>query len=204
VEDVAWDWIDIPDELLEKAETASALVFGSLAQREEHNRRQLARLRECCRQGWFVFDVNLRPPFDPAERIWALGQKADLIKLNEAELQQLLGQTLQPDQWAEGTRRMAHQTGCPRICLTAGAAGAGLLINSTWYWSPGRSIRVQDTVGAGDSFLAALTAGLLTGDRSPQQILDQACRLAEFVAGQKGATPAYSVTDQGKILPKQE
>ena len=48
VEDVAWDWIEIPTEHRERLRDVSALVFGSLAQRSEHNREQLQSLRDLC------------------------------------------------------------------------------------------------------------------------------------------------------------
>ncbi len=48
---------------------------------------------------------------------------------------------------------------------------------------------VIDTVGAGDAFLAALTIGLLRGQEIGQ-LSESACRIAEFVCSQSGATPA--------------
>ena len=51
------------------------------------------------------------------------------------------------------------------------------------------AVLVADTVGAGDAYTAALALGLLAGD-APQQILEHAHRVAEFVCTQPGATPA--------------
>jgi fructokinase len=50
---------------------------------------------------------------------------------------------------------------------------------------------VKDTIGAGDSLVAALLAGLLAG-REDAATLAQACRIGEWVAGHDGATPAYN------------
>ena len=55
---------------------------------------------------------------------------------------------------------------------------------------PGRRVQVADTVGAGDAFLAALVAHLLGGALSDGDCLARACRLGEWVASQRGATPA--------------
>jgi len=52
-------------------------------------------------------------------------------------------------------------------------------------------VRVADTVGAGDAFLASLINHLLTGRISDWEILARACRLGEWVAARRGATPAY-------------
>ena len=62
VENVAWDWIELPAHPPEFVSQARALIFGTLAQRAEHNRKQFARLCELCGQALKVFDVNLRPP----------------------------------------------------------------------------------------------------------------------------------------------
>jgi fructokinase len=53
------------------------------------------------------------------------------------------------------------------------------------------AVEVVDTVGAGDAFLAALVAHLLTGRLPDSAILARACRLGEWVATRRGATPAY-------------
>jgi fructokinase len=47
---------------------------------------------------------------------------------------------------------------------------------------------VVDTVGAGDSYTAALALGLLSG-KAPEDILRIAHRVADFVCTQPGATP---------------
>ena len=51
---------------------------------------------------------------------------------------------------------------------------------------------MADTVGAGDAFLASLLAELLKGRMLPQRTLARACRLGEWVASQRGATPEYA------------
>ena len=46
VEDVAWDWIEPQDEVLQMAERGASLLFETLAQRSEHNRKRLDALLE--------------------------------------------------------------------------------------------------------------------------------------------------------------
>ena len=199
VEDVAWDWIDLSVDSLARALHCSALVFGSLAQRTENNRRQLATLLELCPTALKVFDVNLRPPYASTERIWALAERADLIKLNNEELAQLLNETIPPGDSEGAVRHFAKCARVTKVCLTAGATGAGLLLDNDWFWESARPVQVRETVGAGDAFLAALLSGLLEAKLPPAEILRRACRLAEFVVTQDGATPAYSVDDQGNV-----
>jgi fructokinase len=203
VEDVAWDWIEPDEEVLEMANRGASLLFGTLAQRSEHNRKQLSAVLGKMAGGLRIYDVNLRPPFDDAELIRHLAGRADLIKLNDEELEvitQGLYPTLSLDKAA---LEYAAQVDCQRLCVTAGARGAGLLAGDKWYWVDGRPVVVRDTVGAGDSFLAALIHGLVgTVRRTPAEILTRACRLGEFVASSDGATPQYSVAPDGTVYPQ--
>jgi len=197
VEDVAWDWIE-PHQS-EMIRSASALVFGSLAQRSVHNRKELGRLRQLCPGTLTVFDVNLRAPFDSAQLVWSLAESVDVIKLNDDEARRLLAHDFGTAQLEHAARQLSDKTDCPRVCITAGAEGAGLLENSHWTWAASRPIQVKDTIGAGDSFLAALVHGLLS--KLPhEETLSRACRLAEFVASSDGATPPYNVSLSGDIF----
>lgn len=203
VEDVAWDWIEPDEEVFEMAERGASLLFGTLAQRSEHNRKQLSAVLEKVDGGLRIYDVNLRPPFDDASLIKHLAGNADLIKLNDEELEVVthgLFPTLPLDKAA---REYAAQVGCERLCITAGARGAALLEGGRWHWVDGRPVVVRDTVGAGDSFLAALIHGLVGPiKRTPLEILTRACRLGEFIASSDGATPHYKVAPDGTVYPQ--
>lgn len=200
--DVAWDHIQVSIELIEAARHASALVFGTLAARSADNRARLAELRQAASGAMQIYDVNLRPPFDDHQLIRELARDVDLIKLNDDELGDLLGQPATTDSLARMVIDFSRRFECPRVCVTAGARGAGLLMGNEWYWANGRAIIVRDTIGAGDAFLASLIAGLLSGDKesiSPQEALERACRLGEFVAASDGATPSYHLTPGGDV-----
>ncbi len=199
VEDVAWDWIQLPKNPPKFIKQASAIIFGSLAQRAKYNRKQFERLCGLCGKALKIFDVNLRPPYDTAKLVWSLAKSADVIKLNDDEATRLLEKNYSTKQLERAARHLSQRTGCSCVCITAGSHGAGLLMDSKWTWVPSRPVKVKDTVGAGDSFLAALVHGLLCGGKSARQILSRACRLAEFVAAHEGATPAYTVSTSGKI-----
>ncbi|MEW6302047.1 MAG: PfkB family carbohydrate kinase [Verrucomicrobiota bacterium] len=200
VENVAWDCIDVPPAVLKLAPHCGAVVYGTLAQRSEHNYDQLGALLSLCPNALKVFDVNLRAPYDSADRVWALARHATLIKLNDQELGRLMNELLPLAELGDAVRRFARRSGVERVCLTAGAAGAGLLMDGTWHWEPARPVLVRDSVGAGDAFLAALLFGLLQRADAPAEVLRKACRLAEFVVTQDGAAPAYRVNDQGIAL----
>lgn len=200
VEDVAWDWIEPDEEVLEMAERGASLLFGTLAQRSKHNRKQLDAVLEKMAGGLKIYDINLRPPFDDAETIEYLATKSNLIKLNDEELEVVTHGVYPAMSLEKAAREYAAQVGCQRLCVTAGARGAGLLDVEKWYWVDGRNVVVKDTVGAGDSFLAALIHGLVgPTSRPPDAILTRACRLGEFVASSDGATPHYTVAPDGTV-----
>jgi fructokinase len=203
VEDVAWDWIEPDEEVLEMASRGASLLFGTLAQRSEHNRKRLAAVLQKMSGGLRIYDVNLRPPFDDAELIRHLAGQADLIKLNDEELEVVTHGQYPKLSLDKAAREYAAQVGCKCLCVTAGARGAGLLDGDEWSWVDGRTVVVRDTVGAGDSFLAALIHGLVGPvSRTPAEILTRACRLGEFVASSDGATPQYSVAPDGTVYPQ--
>ena len=82
-------------------------------------------------------------------------------------------------------------TNTQHICVTLGKNGALLFINNVFFTNTGYPVKVKDTVGAGDSFLASLINELLR-NQSPQKALDFACAVGAMVAGRDGANPEIS------------
>ena len=60
------------------------------------------------------------------------------------------------------------------------------------YYHGGFHVKVADTVGSGDSFLAGLTYKLLN-NAAPQEAVTFACALGALVASHHGATPEISL-----------
>lgn len=191
---VAWDQILITEDTVRAAVDAQAIVFGSLALRSPINRAGLDRLLTVLpKSAWRVFDVNLRAPHDDLLLVREMAKSATLVKLNAEEAARIvLGATSEQSGSPEPlARSLNHNCGCAMVCITAGARGAGLLINDKWYWCDGQPVEVADTVGAGDAFLAKLVSLLLPSDVDPAAALASACRHGEWVASQRGATPTY-------------
>lgn len=61
-------------------------------------------------------------------------------------------------------------------------------MNNTFYKSAGYKIKVEDTVGAGDSFLATLIDNLLN-QKNPKNANEYACAVGALVASKEGANP---------------
>ncbi len=190
LEPVAWDRIPVDERVTARAETADAVVYGTLAQRGDFNRGQIRALLALERP-FKVYDVNLRPPYDDLELVAELARSADLLKLNEEELYRLLPRDRQSTPLEPATRRLSDTTGVPRICVTRAEKGAVYLAEGEWFAAEGRQVGVRDTVGAGDGFLAVFLANSLGGSHPPQRVLENACRFGEFIATRDGAVPAY-------------
>ena len=191
---VAWDQIIAGDDAVQAAFAARALVHGSLALRSTLNCASLDRLCAVMpADAWRVFDVNLRPPHDDLVLVRERANGASLLKLNSDEAARLTrGESSEPPGDEETMARALSEThGCPRVCITCGSRGAGLLVGGDWLWEPGLAVAVVDTVGAGDAFLARLLSELLAANKAPAEALASACRHGEWVASESGATPAY-------------
>ena len=191
---VAWDQITVAEDATRAAVGAHAVVYGSLAQRTPFNRAALERLFSVLpAEAWRVFDVNLRAPHDDLDLVRDLAASATLLKLNADEAARIVlgADREEPGSEEALARALAQDRDTRIVCITAASRGAGLLIDGTWHWEDGQPVEVADTIGAGDAFLARLLSHLLIGDRSPAEALISACRHGEWVASQRGATPAY-------------
>lgn len=190
-EPVSWDNIVVTPELLAQARNSSAIVFGTLACREAVTRNTLYEMLDET-SALTVFDVNLRAPHYQLDTIQTLAAKAKVIKMNEEEADLLIGRgsgSLK-DKIIEFQRTYHPQT----ICVTRGDKGAILWHDDEFFEHPGFKVDVVDTVGAGDSFLATLTTGLLNNEPM-QQIVARACCVGAFVTSKQGATPSYNIEE---------
>ena len=188
----AWDAIEATDELLGRAQQAQCIVFGSLAQRQKVARATLERVWRS--KALMVFDINLRPPHEDMDAIRKSLQRADVVKINRAELMKLGGWYGLPKTERDATAALSAKFSCPVVCVTRGRDGAALWRDGEWTEHPGFEVEVRDTVGAGDAFLAMMLTGLLAGSDSAS-ILQNANLIGAYVATQFGAVPL----DQGQI-----
>ncbi len=189
---VAWDFIEYFDHIADQIKKSDAIIFGSLSSRNNTSRDTLFRLLD--KATFKILDINLRPPFYTKELLLALMKKSDFIKLNDEELEEVCisfeidsKKTLE-----EKVKVLAEYTKTDQICVTKGKNGALLFFNETFYHNSGYKVKVIDTVGAGDSFLATLILKLLEDQVLPQKAIDFACAVGAMVAGSKGANPTFT------------
>ncbi|MES2485154.1 MAG: carbohydrate kinase [Bacteroidota bacterium] len=186
----AWDKIVLTDYARNLVADADVLIYGSLVTRDAVSNHTLDELLK--NDVYKVFDVNLRAPHYTIEKLEALMLAADLVKFNDEELLEIasaLGSayTLPEDNMAF----IAQKVNVKSICVTKGRHGAVLMWEGKLYQNGGYPVKVADTVGAGDSFLATLVTYLLTGI-GPQSAIDTACAVGALVASQPGANANIS------------
>lgn len=195
---VAWDFITYEERFSGLVKQADVLVYGSLASRNPASRDTLLRLVDQAR--YRAFDVNLRAPHYTQETLELLLGKADMVKLNAHELAELAT-------WYAGTSadereqvsRLQQRYGIAEVIVTKGANGASYYTDSAQYNCPAVRVEVKDTVGSGDSFLAAFLMQKLNGE-SGNRILEYATALAAYVTTQSGACPIYTIADINRFV----
>lgn len=147
-----------------------------------------------------VFDVNPRLPFYSGEVIQESLELATVMKMNDAEAQQVLAllglpasrRTPAQGESASGPlRRVAEQLleefpALQMVAVMRGAQGSLLVTRDEWHLHPGIPVKVADTIGAGDAFTAALIHYMLRG-ASLATLNEAGNRWGAWVASHSGA-----------------
>lgn len=186
---VAWDFIQANTTNKTAVKAADAFVFGSLAARNETTRNTLLELLKLATLK--VFDVNLRSPFYTKTLLMELLHQVDIVKMNDDELK-IIGEWLGIDDTEKKTAlQVKNHFKWQQLIITRGAQGAWLFNKNGMISSQAISIQVQDTIGSGDSFLAAFLSKFLQGEL-PEKCLQFASATGAYVATKKGGTPEFS------------
>lgn len=199
-----WQWAE--EELAGALDGVAALHCGSVAMTTPPGDAVLGRLvRDAARTATVTYDPNCRPLLMGAAaevrpRVEALVAAADVVKVSEEDLHWLAPGTPAEQvvrSWLDLGPGLVVLTLGPRGALAVGAAAGTVHV-------PGRAVVVADTVGAGDSFMAALVwglhrRGLLGADRRPAlralaaeditAVVASAVRASAITCGRVGADP---------------
>lgn len=188
-ESPAWDFISWSDELGALAEDSQCVCFGTLAQRHEESRRTIRRfLAHMPADSWRIFDVNLRRNFWNESTIIRSLQLANVLKLNGDELTVVAQACGVTSRGTDALKAILEQFDLRLVAYTDGKHGATLVNDNEVNFCPAPKVKVADTVGAGDSFTAAMSLGLLQ-DWTLEHVNRQAVQVAAYVCTQPGATP---------------
>ncbi|MHC4645635.1 MAG: carbohydrate kinase family protein [Planctomycetota bacterium] len=188
-ENVAWDFIPWEPRLAELAALNDAVCFGSLCQRSQVSHSAVrdfldATRPECIR----LFDINLRQSYFNKGTVRTMLELSNVLKLNDEELPVVAKLLDLAGSQDELFAQLTENYGLRMIAVTRGAHGSRLYAQGRSSEHRGFPAHVADTVGAGDSFAAAIALGLLHG-RTLDEINEFANRLASFVCCESGATP---------------
>lgn len=189
VQPVAWDYLNVSLRNTKAVEGAKAIVYGSLAARTERTRDTLLSLLASASEALKVFDVNLRAPFYSRELLEKLLEKADIVKMNEEELALISGWYFKDKDPFELAKKVKEYFNLTILMITQGGKGAFLVDGANEIKSVrARQIKVKDTIGSGDSFLAGFLYQYLNNE--PLIVcLEFASRTGALVATMRGATP---------------
>jgi fructokinase len=201
VPNVAYDRISLTDTLMEAAETADCLCFGTLAQRASVSRATLVEVLERAATALKFLDINLRKDcFDDRSVDFSLGQ-ADILKLNEDEAD-AIGRMLEIRHGSipDFCKAIVEEYGL-RFCLvTLGDKGAfGLSSDGGRTYTPGYKVALADSLGSGDAFSAGFVHKTLHG-ASLEQAVSFGNMLGAVVATQTGATAPVAREDLDKFV----
>lgn len=196
---VAWDFIDWQNNFNELMASAKYFVYGSLASRNDHSRKTLFKLLELAPQK--VFDINLRAPHYEKNNLINLLQKTDLLKMNLEELDYVGGWFCNHTSVEDKMKAIIEKLNLSVFVVTKAGDGATLYMNEQFYNHTGYKVKVADTVGSGDAFLAGLLASIIN-KASPEEALEHAARLGSFIAMQNGGMHDYDLKDVLNIFEK--
>ncbi len=192
VKPVAWDFIARKEANIKLVQEAGYFVFGSLAARSRRSKTSLLQLLENANKK--VLDINLRPPHFNKRIITELLEKADIIKMNQAELELITGWFASFKSLEDRMEVVQERFNISTLIVTLGADGALLLKEGHLYSHPGFKVQVADTIGSGDCFLAAFISQMLA-QKPPVETLEFASGVGAFITSKKGGCPAYKLSD---------
>jgi len=199
--DVAYDYIELTDPLLQAASGADCLCFGTLAQRNSTSRKTLAAVIEHAPKSLKILDINLRKDCYNQESVTSSLKKSDILKLNDEELAELAEMlSLSGSTMPDYCRQLLGKWALAYCLVTLGDKGVfAASKEGEEVHVPGYKVRLADALGSGDAFTAGFINKLLRGES-----LARACEfgniLGAIVATQAGATAGVNSEDISEFV----
>jgi fructokinase len=190
--DVAWDYIELTYESSKLASQLDAVCFGSLAQRNSVSHNSITKfLKLLPEHALKIFDINLRQNFYNKQLINESLMISNILKINDDELliiAKLYGWKGDAEYLC---RKLLNDYELKLLAYTCGANGSYLFSKDDQSFINTPVVKVKDTVGAGDSFTAALMVSLLNG-YTLSECHSLAVDISAFLCENEGAMPEYS------------
>jgi fructokinase len=171
------------------------IYFGTLHQVSPVAKALTSQLVSHAQNARRFYDLNLRPHAYNAALVSELMSQASVMKMNDEEVATIAKLfDYQLSSLERFCRDFADKFRWDAVCVTRGAQGCSLLIDRGFVDVPGYSIKIADTVGAGDAFAAAFVHGISSG-WPPDKVGDFANRVGALVASRHGAIPPWSIAE---------
>lgn len=155
------------------------------------------------RRRLLALDPNVRLNVEPDRDLWrervaAFAGHADIVKASSGDLE-----LLYPDLPDDGIAAGWLDAGAGLVVITRAGDGAVAYTPAGRAAAPGRSVDVVDTVGAGDSFQAALIAGLFeAGVRTRADLDGVSMGDLRRIAARAVAASSIACARRGADLPR--
>lgn len=155
------------------------------------------------KDGLVSFDANYRQPVwqtasEAVNVITAFAQRADIVKLNETEVE-----LLYPGATPEEAIKRLLEYSVEIAVITLGELGVMIGTRHFCKAYPCFTVNAVDTIGCGDSFIAAFLAGIVQlgrGKKIDEDNMDliakNACAAAAITATRQGVIPALPTSNE--------
>lgn len=194
-ENSAWDNIEYNSNI-ENAlkDNYDLFYFNILSQRNEKSYNTLKNIFKNINAKYKVCDVTFRKNYYTKEKIKESLEFINILKINDDELAVIkeLFYPSMPNDNEVLLKAINKDFNIDYIFLTLGASGASVLYNNEYIFNPSNKVNVINTVGAGDSFCAALSYAILRGV-DINNVLKFASSVSEEMVQVKGGTARYDI-----------
>jgi len=192
----AYDAIVVRDEhIAQIAQRAPVCLYhGTLFVSGPQGKALLDRFLAALPAATRFYDLNLRTGQYSLPLVMDMLELADVVKLNEEELDIVHKFARLPSELEGFCREGSKRYGWKAVCVTLGARGCAMRCGDEYVEAPGHRVKVADPVGTGDAFAAAFLHGLISEWPVPK-IAEFANRIGAVVASRHGAIPHWSMNE---------
>ena len=162
-EPCAWDDITVSGSEMERLgkDHFDAVIYGTLASRSSVSRDTLFKLLDRIDASEFFFDVNIRLSFYSDDLIREGLERATILKMNDDEVPIVASAIGSSED--DIIPSLFSMPRLRRILITRGKHGSDCYERDASFHAGTGSVKVVDTVGAGDAFTGTFIASVLNG-----------------------------------------
>jgi D-beta-D-heptose 7-phosphate kinase/D-beta-D-heptose 1-phosphate adenosyltransferase len=139
---------------------------------------------------------NVKVIVDPKTPPFSKYSGADIIKPNKKEAKSETGlNIIDFESFKLASKKIQENTGIPVVIITLSEDGVGVSENQLSFHFPTKAKEIHDVTGAGDTFVAAFSFGLLINES-----LQFACELANYASSIVISKQGCEVIEKSEVL----